>query len=297
MNLGIIEQQRAEATTNKTKTVSELKVGDFIFLNLGTLKNEGFLEAIADIALDGCYIPERLCKIEKIVHCTEKEMFENNFEFGEGGSSSDVFDSQDEIRSSGIQNVHIYFYSKVTLIIADSGKFAFVDAEGYDYPRYLLLWNNFREMYTKEIEQQRIDREERDRLREEEKERRRKEIKESHEKEIAEKWSFLDPKKSVKLNWIATCKNFFNFPVKVSKSKDWDGTINITLHCENYEQEEEVCKFLRETKYHFRYYSGERGTDSDGYGYEVCENSLEDVVPHFWDNVTTIILQERKLNK
>lgn len=286
MNMEIIEQQKAEATANSAKAVNELKVGDFVFLNLGTLKNEGFLEAVADIALDGYYLPGRLCKIEKIVHCTEQEMFENNFEFGEGGSSSDVFDSQDEIRSSGIQNVNVYFCRKVTLVIADSEKFAFVDAEGYNYPRYLLLWNNFREMYAKEIEQQRLDREERDRLRKEEKEKRQKEIKESHEKEIAEKWSFLDSKKSVKLNWIATCKNFFDFPVKVSKSQDWDGTINITLHCENDEQREEVRKFLRETENHFRYYNSEHKTDSDGYGYEVCENRLEDVIPHFWDNVT-----------
>lgn len=286
MNKEIIEKQKAEAAANSSKSIYELNVGDFIYLDAGYLKNEGFLEAVADMALEGYYHSGRLSRIEKIVHCTESEMFSNKFEFGKGGSASDVFDSMEEIRKNNIPNISEFFYTKVTLVIADNGKFAFVNAEGYDYPRYISLLGNWREMYSKEIEEEKHAREERARLRKEEEDRNREALKAEHRKEIAEKWGFLDPKKTVKANWIATCKAFLDFPVKVSKHSDYYRGECIVLTCRNDEEQQKVIEVVREAEKYFQYCTGEYGYGNDGYDHLLYQNSIEDVVPGFFHDVS-----------
>lgn len=292
MNKRIIEDQRAEAVVNSSKSIEELKVGDFIYLDAGYLKNEGFIEAVADMALEDCYHSGRLSRIEKIVHCTESDMFSNKFEFGEGGSSSDVFESMEEIQKINFPDISEFFYTKVTLVIADSGKFAFVNAEGYDYPRYISLYGNWREMYSKEIEEERIAREERERLRKEEEDRKREALKAEHQKEITEKWGFLDPKKTLKANWVAACKAFFDFPVKVSKHSDYYRRECIVLTCQNDEECQKVREFVREAEINFQYCTGEYGYRDDGYEHLIYRNSIEEIVPGFFYDVT--VQQEYK---
>ena len=292
MNKKIIENQRAEAIVNSSKSIEELKVGDFIYLDAGYLKNEGFIEAVADMALEDCYHSGRLSRIEKIVHCTESDMFANKFEFGEGGSASDVFESMEEIQKINLPDISGFFYTKVTLVIADSGKFAFVNAEGYDYPRYISLYGNWREMYSRDIEEERIAREERERLRKEEDDRKREALKAEHQKEIAEKWGFLDPKKTVKANWIAACKAFFDFPVKVSKHSDYYRGECIELICRNGEEWQKVREFVRGAEGHFQYSTGEFGYGNDGYEHMIYKNSIEEIVPGFFYDVT--VQQEYK---
>lgn len=288
MNIEIINIQKAEAEKNKSKSVNELKVGDFINLTMCGLKNGGsrIIDVIEGLATSEIHPSKQLCKIEKIVHCTEEELFSNKFEFGEGGSASDVFESQKEADEFYTKSAYLYFYTLVTLVIADSGRFVFTDAEGYDYPRYILVRDGYQEMFKAEIEKNRSERENRVKAIHAEHLRKCEEQKAKLRQEVSEKYGYLDPKKSVKANWIAVCKKLFDFPVKVSKQKGLFGRVVIRLFCEDSEQCSKVSETVRDLENHFQYETGEFEESCDGYLGEVIGNAIEDLIPEFFYDVS-----------
>ncbi len=288
MNIEILKSQKAEARRNTFKPASDLRVGDFLYLTMCNLKNDGnrMIRVIEDAVAEGFYSAGVLCKIEKIVHCSDEELFSNSFEFGKGGSDSDVFESGEELKAHYPQDdFHRYFYTLVTLVISDGGKFVFADAEGYDYPRYILVRDGYREMFRDEIEQERLAREAREKADEAERAREREEQKRKLAREVSEEFGYLDPKKSVKANWIAVCKRLFDFPVKVSKRSDYSGEPQIILICRNHEECSRVAQTVRELESRFRYSAGEYESPYDFCPGEAVGNAVDDVVPGFFRSV------------
>ena len=153
MNIEIYKQQTEQAKANIGKSYLELKVGDFVFADGCGLKNEGVAELLYDMNNGDCLYPNRLCFIEKITHCKDADLISNRFEFGSGGSRSDCFDDNEFNHFNYTQEQIRTFYEVVTLIIADdTGRYAFSNAEGYNYPRYLLFRAGWREMFAVEIQ-------------------------------------------------------------------------------------------------------------------------------------------------
>ena len=100
------------------------------------------------------------------------------------------------------------------------------------------------------------------------------------------------PKKTVKANWIAACKAFFDFPVKVSKHSDYYRGECITITCQNDEECQKVREFVREAEIHFQYCTGEYGYSDDGYEHLIYRNSIVEIVPGFFYDVS--VQQEYK---
>lgn len=287
MNIEIYNQQTEQAKANIGKSYLELKVGDFVFADGCGLKNEGFAGQLYDMSNGDCLNTNRLCFIEKITHCKDADLLSNRFEFGFGGSRSDCFDDNEFNRFHYTRDQIRTFYEVVTLIIADdTGRYAFSNAEGYDYPRYLLFRAGWREMFAVEIQaeaKRRADLAEK--IRQEEQERMEKERVEQEQK-IKENFAYLDTKKSKKANWIAICKHVFPFPVKVSKHKIHD-ECEFILFCRNEEERLQVKHFVDCCRNDFNYYTGENGINDDGYPYVTYRNRLEDHVPGLMSNISS----------
>lgn len=156
MDITIYNQQVEQAKANSGKKYFELEVGDFVFADGCGLKNEGFAGQLCDMSNGDCLHTDRLCFIEKITHCKDADLLKNKFEFGSGGSRSDCFNDDEFNRYNYTPEQLRTFYSLATLIIADdTGRYAFCNAEGYDYPRYLLFGVGWREMFAAEIQAER----------------------------------------------------------------------------------------------------------------------------------------------
>lgn len=286
----IFEKQQADARNNAFKSVNDLKVGDFLYLTRCSFKNDGpcMIDAIEEAVTNGYCQTNTLCKIEKIVHCSEKAMFSNQFEFGRGGYSTDVFKTERESTEFYQKNESApsYFYLNVTLVIADTGRYIFTDPSGFTYPRYILVRDGYREMFKAEIEQTRLANAERRKARKEQQKQEREARKKQLIAEAKKEFSFLNPKKSVKANWNAICEELFRFRVDEVKQKtDHNGQTSITLYCLS----ENVCRIISEKiqdlEQHFQYYTGETATNDDGDACEVTRNALEDIVPGLFSNV------------
>lgn len=282
MDFEVIKEQRQQAENNSKKSVFDLQIGDFIYLNEYTLKNEGGAAYSMYSMFENPELCRRaFCRIEQISYCADSDLFIDAFKFGPGGSSSDVFADEAEFLKFRSENPAAdcsqYIYSQITLVIAqDSGRWFAVDAQGYDYARYLLCGDDWREMFAAELaeEEKRIQAI-REKQRREEEERRQAE-KERQEKEIAENWAFLRKDKSIKWNWIQICKEKFDFPVKVRKrSRRYNDIVHI-VEVSTEDQRKAVSTMLRELKNTFQYYTGESGVDDDGWSYQVIGNRLED---------------------
>ena len=287
MNIEIYKQQTEQAKANIGKSYLELKVGDFVFADGCGLKNEGVAGVLYDMSNGDCLYPNRLCFIEKITHCKDADLISNRFEFGSGGSRSDCFDDNEFNRYHYTQEQIRTFYEVVTLIIADdTGRYAFSNAEGYDYPRYLLFRAGWREMFAVEIQAETKHRADlAEKYRREEQERMEKERVEQEQK-IKENFAYLDIKKSKKANWIAICRHVFPFPVRVSKHKIYD-SYEITLYCRNEEERLQVKHFVDCCRNDFNYCTGETGIGGDGYPYVTYGNRLEDHVPDLMSNISS----------
>lgn len=286
MNTEIFYQQIEQAKTNMNRPVSSLKVGDFVLLDTCELKNERFAEILHNMYKWYIY-HNRLSMIESITYCTDSELFENKFKFAKGGCRSDVFENDEDYKNCPDNEQYKYYYTLVTLVITDTGKYAFCDAEGYNYPRYLLFWPDWKVVFEKELNEEIARCEEFRQKKLEEEESHREQLKQEQEKEISEKWNFLDPKKSVKANWITACKVLFDFPVKVSKHTDYYNKECIVLTCGNEEERLKVRETIREIQNHFLYCTGKHDIGYDGYRYMVYRNRIEDHVPNFFYNVST----------
>lgn len=126
-----------------------------ITLQASGLKNDA---GIADVLFfesryDFIHMFPRKARIEKIVTGVTIEQAKNNtFAFGEGGTISDI-------EVSNIYNLSDKekdnLRSLVTLVELEDGRFFFVDAQGYDYPRYLLFADDAETMFADIIEEAR----------------------------------------------------------------------------------------------------------------------------------------------
>lgn len=168
INYDLYKQHQAEGKANAKKAATDLKAGDFIYVNMCHFKNDGCnaFETIQS-SLDSYgneMIGQCLAKIEMIVSGVSVDDFAKSvYQFGDGGSQSDCID--DDFNRFNPKDEEIStFYKLVTLILLEDGRHAFVDAQGYDYPRYVEIPLNGEEMYGEEISQMRKIRREREAL-------------------------------------------------------------------------------------------------------------------------------------
>ncbi|MCC8119522.1 MAG: hypothetical protein LIP09_12360 [Bacteroidales bacterium] len=168
INYDLFKQHQAEGKANAKKAATDLKAGDFIYVYMCHFKNDGWnaFETIQS-SLDSYgneMIGQCLAKIEMIVSGVSVDDFAKSvYQFGDGGSQSDCID--DDFNRFNPKDEEIStFYQLVTLIILEDGRHAFVDAQGYDYPRYVGIPLNGEELFREEISQVRKIRREREAL-------------------------------------------------------------------------------------------------------------------------------------
>jgi hypothetical protein len=119
---------------------ANLKVGEFTrFISSGLKNDEGTLYGALEDTTFYTNPVSSFCKIEKVVHAEDEEDFYIiNVNYGNGGWCKI---SEEESNECCLL---------VTLVIYGD-KYYFVDAEGYNYPRYVLFNNNFEKMYAFEL--------------------------------------------------------------------------------------------------------------------------------------------------
>ena len=199
MKTELIKQQRELAENNSSKKVTELVVGDFVYLYEVHTKNCGGLlsKFVGEVMSEKKYLSRTFCRIEMIVNCTKEQLLKQEFEFGNGGTDSDCIESSDNFNEFNPKREQIdTFYQEVTLIIADDGRYLFVDAEGYNYPRYILFWSDWETMFAPEIK---VYLEGRKKMQDEADEIKRKHILEIQDK-ARKDFGYLDTTKSTLLN-------------------------------------------------------------------------------------------------
>lgn len=157
------KMQQAQADINTAKPISELEVGDLIWLNEFGSKNCG--DCIG--TMSECTPYRTMARIEKIVYdITIEDVDSESFGQGKGGSQSDCI--PDNWKGEFTEEQRETFYSVVTLIKLKDGRHLFCDAQGYDYPRYILASDGWEEMFEPELTAERNRIAEYERQREEE---------------------------------------------------------------------------------------------------------------------------------
>jgi hypothetical protein len=157
IDYGILAEQRRQAEANSRLSVKELKAGDFLFLEECTDKNCACpFECMYDAACHDGVVHNSLARIEKIVDVSLEDFsHREDYPFGDGGSASDAV-TEERTGFNYTQEELATFYSLVTLVNLDDGRHAFVDAQGFGYPRYVLVSPDYKEMFAKEIRQERL---------------------------------------------------------------------------------------------------------------------------------------------
>ncbi len=275
-------QQKKEAMANTLKNVSELKENDFICLYGSGIK---FCRSVIQSIFDCLAINESktFCIIEKIVHCSEDDFNNGNFVgFGRGGSYSEVFDDETDFSKLSKEDFN-YFFDVVTLFICDNGKFVFIDAEGFDYPRYMLFSLDYKTVFAHEIEEHKKELEQ---IRQEEIE----EHKKRYNQQIEENKKLLDccnPLKDCKWNIKQILKKYFqNFEIKVSFREDrrhLGKTIYLTI-----DNTDEEKKFIKEwimflNKFKVRTIDNSRFSEYDSYVGYCIVNTFRNYVGDYYD--------------
>lgn len=162
----------AEANQNEQRNAAPV-AGSYVWAVESGLKNEGqgMPGAIAD-AVEGYDLSRRLVFVQRVVNATAAdflrpaladELVRSDAEKGEefpGGSRNEdenYKDFHDEFKT---------WYRVAAAVVDPSGRWFLIDAEGYDYARYILMPTNWGEQFATEkaaAEQKKADREEQER--------------------------------------------------------------------------------------------------------------------------------------
>ncbi len=264
INRTLYAEQRAHGDTNAHKQGAALKVGDFVTVQQNAFKNDGGAQRTIWLGVD-CpeMVRPHLAKIEKVVNITFDQLDSGEFDFAPGGSQSDAVEDKKSWEYSGEELQT--FYDLVTLCLLPGGRWCYVDAQGYNYPRYLSLPVNWREMFAKEIAEEQEKQNEYKRQREEEE---RKEIEKRRREclDYCKRFEELKPAKMAKTD----VKNILailcpGVAVKLTQSRNYWGEPEITGHT-TADNVAELMAAWEEFTSRNHYYTGEEYTDfSDGY--------------------------------
>lgn len=162
----------AEANQNEQRNAAPV-AGSFVWAVESGLKNDGqgVAGVIAD-AVEGYDVRRRLVCVERVINTTAAdflrpsladELVKADAEKGEefpGGSRND-----DENFTDFFDNYKTW-YTVAAAVVDPSGRWFLIDAEGYDYARYILMPTNWGEQFATEkaaAEQKKADREEQER--------------------------------------------------------------------------------------------------------------------------------------
>lgn len=143
---------KVQAQQNKLKAVSDLQLNDFVFLHSSGIKNDCSLQSQVFYTYEKNY--QLICKIVEIMHVSEEILQNGNYlPTNRGGSCSEDLPDNTDMCNLTSEQIDT-FYQCVTLVLSDTGRYVFVDRQGYDYCRYMYFWSDFTTMFAKEIETQ-----------------------------------------------------------------------------------------------------------------------------------------------
>ena len=268
MKTELIKQQRELAENNSSKKVTELVVGDFVYLYEDGLKNCGgpLANQVGELMNEKSDLNYSLCQIEKIVKCTKEQLLKQEYSFGEGGIQTDCIEDSDNFNQYNPTREQLNtMYQNVTLVISDDGRYLFVNAEGCDYPRYLLFWSDWEVMFAPEIssyqERRKKIKDEYDAL------------KQQHILEIQDKarkdFGFLDLSKSTITNFKKILQNKFPsaiFNVSLKRRSIYVSFVN----------DVEVSDYIKHLDRDYSYESFEKYSDDyDRFDYK---NAIEEMI-------------------
>ena len=142
-------------TTSNTNTNQLPQVGEFVELIGSGFKNESQL--YQEVGCADTRNHTFRCKVVDILTVTDEALNTRDYlPTHRGGSCSDLVDQNKPYREY-TQADYATLYSLVTMLITPTGRVAFVDRQGYDYPRYIYFLPDFRAMYADELEEYRAD--------------------------------------------------------------------------------------------------------------------------------------------
>ena len=147
-----IVQFRENAAANEMKSATELNVGDFLTcLDVGLKFEGGFSGHIKDFISDYKVSP-RLVKITRIEEVAA-DFFDNDTcldnwktSLSEGGAEAD--ESEEVVQEFAKNRDYSIYYTLCVLVRDPMGRCVLIDPEGFDYPRYVLLRTNWRDMFA-----------------------------------------------------------------------------------------------------------------------------------------------------
>lgn len=264
INRALYAEQLAMGKKNALKPGYELMLGDFVIVQQNAFKNDGGARRTLWLGEDcPAMVRPRLAKIEKIVNITFDQLDSGRFDFAPGGSQSDAVDDKKawEYSTEDLAT----FYDLVTLCLLPGGRWCYVDAQGYNYPRYLSLPKDWRKMFTKEIAEEQKAQDERERQAQEH-ERQEREKARRECLEYCKLFEAIKPAKMAKTD----VKNVLailcpGVPVKLTQTRDYWGAPEITAHA-SAPHVSGLSAAWEEFTSRDHYYTGEEHTDfSDGY--------------------------------
>lgn len=265
-----VEEYKSLATANAKKKVTDLHVGDFVWVYGSYMKNDtGRLGAELYYLSEGCN--QALGIISGIEYKKDEEILTGEFPVQhQGGNRSD--DVPEGANPYDDQWVGTWF-EELTLVITDKGRYLFANREGYDYVRYLYFWPGYANMFAQELAAEKEIREEWKRKEEEE---RVKRLEESRAL-LQEKFGWLEETTDFKETIRAIMKRVFpNIKFSIcTRNYGCNGT-DYVIHISEKNGSQEECRALgngvREyfkevvNDYRFCYYTGEH-TDNGGVVY------------------------------
>lgn len=265
-----VEEYKSLATANAKKKVTDLKVGDFVWVYGSHTKNDnGRLGAEIYYLSEKCY--QCLGIIAGIEHKKDEEILTGDFSVKhEGGDRSD---DVPEGANPYDERWRDTWFGELTLVITDKGRYLFANREGYDYVRYLYFWPGYANMFAQELAEEKEIREEWKRKEEEE---RVKRLEESRAL-LQEKFGWLEETTDFKKTIRAIMKRVFpdiKFSIR-TRNYGWQGT-DYVIHISEKNGSQEECRALGDVireyfkevvnDYRFRHYTGEH-TDNGGAAY------------------------------
>lgn len=149
-----IDEYRAQAKLNSSKSANDFNVGDFIITATGCGKDTNFTDFIDARENWNMGSNDRLCKVVDIIDVSEDEDFLNGWLNKEapahkGGSESHDIDERKD-QYSLTKDDYATFFDLITIFRKPSGKWIGVDCQGYDYWRYVHLPVNYEELFVDE---------------------------------------------------------------------------------------------------------------------------------------------------
>ena len=153
MRTQIYSEQLAKGLENASKSLNNLKAGDFVLMYGHGAKNDNGTKGIMRDIVGGWPPYRRLARIEGIIHtATDADLLDERFDnpYGGGNASDCIEEGEGPYSPEAIQT----YYTLCTLVISDeSGRALAFDREGYEYNRYILFTLNYRQMWSSKLQE------------------------------------------------------------------------------------------------------------------------------------------------